>query len=171
MKLTTKDIVAEFKKYPFHSQAGLGGAAHVICRFRMPSETWVFYVLEAEPLKRDIYDEMATGVKAGDTYGLRGIVFNRQHPFGQYTLFVLADLEQTKVFTEIRNPATGEDEYIEERAERCKDFVPCRVDEVVEHMDLLTADEFATDLLAPTGSVGKIEAAARQLDSEAQAGE
>lgn len=171
MKLTTKDIVAEFKKYPFHSQAGLGGAAHVICRFRLPSETWVFYVLEAEPLKRDIYDEMATGVKAGDTYGLRGIVFNKQHPFGQYTLFVLADLEQSKVFTEVVNADTGEEEYIEEQVERCKDFVPCHVEDVVEHMELLTADEYGTDLLAATDNVGKIEAALQRLQNMEQAEE
>lgn len=167
MKLTTKALTEEFKKFPFHSQEGLGGAAHVLCRFRLPSEKWAFYVLEAEPMTLQENEIITPKIKGGPTWLLRGIVFNVQHPFGKYTLFVLAELEQTKVFTELKDNTTGEPYYIEESAERDKEFMPCRVDEVVEHMDRLTADMDSEYLFEAKDAAGRIMAAARKVINEA----
>lgn len=165
MKLTTKAIIAEFEKYPFHSQEKLGGDAHVICAFRLPSQTWVYLVLEAEPLTLDKYDAYAQKLKAGDTWGLRGIVFDEEHPHGQYALFVLAEIEQRKKFTAIRNAETGEEEYVEEQAERIKDFVPCSVAEVMEGMDMadMTADNFCMDMLAAVKPAVRMGQALREI--------
>lgn len=149
MKLTTKAIVEEFKKYPIHSQADKGGDAHIICKYALPSNTFVLYILEAEPMKLDAYDEMATGFKAGDTWALRGIVFNEQNPRGKYRLYILAELEQTKVITKISGEGE-EEKYVEEWLHRDKDFMPCRVADVVEDMDALTAGEFCEDFIPPT---------------------
>lgn len=167
MKLTNKALIEQFKKFPFHSQEGLGGAAHVICRFRLPSEKWAFYALEAEPMTLQENEIITPKIKGGETWLLRGIVFNVQHPFGKYTLFVLAELEQTKVFTEMHNNETGEAYYIEERAERDNNFIPCRVDEVVEHMDRLTADMDSEYLFEAKDTAGRIMAAARKVMNEA----
>lgn len=149
MKLTTKAIVEEFKKYPIHSQAHKGGDAHIICKYALPSNTFVLYILEAEPMKLDKYDEMATGFKAGDTWALRGIVFNEQNPRGKYRLYILAELEQTKVITRLNSEDEEHGEYVEEWLHRDKEFKPCKVSDVVEDITALTAGEFCEDLPQP----------------------
>jgi hypothetical protein len=168
MKLTTKEIVAEFKQYPFHSQEKLGGAAHVICAFRLPSQTWYYYVLEADEYNLDEDMAMATKLKAGGTWWLRGVMFDEEHPHGEYTLALLAEIEQRKKFTAIRNKDTGEEEYIEERAERIKEFVPCSVADIVPHMEELTADEYCMDMLAAVNTRVHIEEAVRKIEREAE---
>lgn len=166
MKLTTKAIVDEFQKHPFRSQAELGGDAHVLCAFRLPSKTWRYYVLEAEPKTWDKYDEYATKIKAGNTWWLRGIMFDEEHPHGQYALALLAEIEQRKTFTAIRDEATGEEQYVEERAERVKDFVPCRVADIVDNMDEMAADEYCMDMLAAVNTRVRMEEAVRQIERE-----
>ncbi len=170
MKLTTKAIIAEFEKYPFHSQEDLGGDAHIICAFRLPSRTWAYLVLEAEPKVWDKYDEAATKIKAGNTWWLRGIMFDEEHPHGQYALALLAEIEQRKKFTAIRNAETGEEEYVEEQAERVKDFLPCSVSQFMDGRDLadMTADEYCMDMLAAVKTSVRMEERMRQIEREVE---
>lgn len=155
MKLTTKAILADFEKYPFHSQADKGGEAHVICKYALPSHTWEYYVLEAEPLDLDVGVADKFKIKAGDTWGLRGIVFNSEHPNGEYSLFVLAEMERRAAYTPMKNEDTQEVEYVEEYVERCKDFVPCRVADIVQDIYAITADEFCSDMRTPKTKLDK----------------
>lgn len=168
MKLTTKEIVAEFQKYPFNSQAALGMDAHVICEFRLPSNTWFYFVLEAKPCYWDENLSLATKLKEGNTWWLRGVMFDEEHPHGEYTLALLAEIEQRKKFTAIRGAGTDEEEYIEERAERVKEFVPCRIGDIVQYVEDLTADEFCMDMLAAVNKRVRIEEAMRKIEQEAE---
>ena len=172
MKLTNKAIVEQFAKYPFHSQAGKGGDAEILCMYALPSRAWVFYVLEAKAYNMDEYDATATGLKGGATYFLRGIVIDEQNPHGMYQLHLLAALEQTKVITRIYNDEhTDVVGYMEERAERVKDFVPCCVADVVEDMTEVTAGKWCEDLLAPPTGVDLFKAVLRQSLAEPKTAE
>ena len=170
MKLTTKAIIAEFEKYPFHSQEDLGGDAHIICVFRLPSRKWAYLVLEAEPYVLDEVFATPAKLKAGNTWWLRGIMFDEEHPHGQYSLALLAEIEQRKTFTAIRNKDTGEEEYVEEKAERVKDFLPCSVTQFMDGRDLeeMTADKYCMDMLAAVKTSVRMEERVRKIVKEAE---
>lgn len=76
MKLITKKIENELKKYPLYSQDSKGKEAVAICKFFLQGFTW--YVLEAQ--------------KNGNDYEFFGIVDGLEKKYGYFTLSQLQSL-------------------------------------------------------------------------------
>ena len=76
MKLMTKQVEKELKKYPLYSQDGKGNEAVAVCKFFLQGFTW--YVLEAQ--------------KNGNDYEFFGIVDGLEKEYGYFTLSQLQSL-------------------------------------------------------------------------------
>ena len=76
MKLMTKQVEKELKKYPLYSQDGKGNEAVAVCKFFLQGFTW--YVLEAQ--------------KNGNDYEFFGIVDGLDKEYGYFTLSQLQSL-------------------------------------------------------------------------------
>ncbi|MDR3245003.1 MAG: DUF2958 domain-containing protein [Prevotellaceae bacterium] len=81
MKLVTKQLEREFKKYPLRSQDGKKEKAEVICKFFAPIGALTWYVLEAEKQENDF---MFFGIVVNDCF---------EREYGYFTLSQLDEIE------------------------------------------------------------------------------
>lgn len=55
-QLLPPEVVEAFKKYPIHSQDGIGTGQIVVCKFFLPASRYTFFVTEGEPIKNPTMD-------------------------------------------------------------------------------------------------------------------
>lgn len=84
MKLITKELEKKFKKYPFYSQDGLGGAAKVIAKFFNPVGAGTWLITEGNKLDNGDYEMFG--------YCYLGDDFN-----AEFGYVMLSDLENIKL--------------------------------------------------------------------------